>query len=111
MANGNGKWTDLFKTVLGSQVGGWVMACVAFGLVMHWTIRDRSEMYRDLQKLRHEAMPLITKTEQIVDQAKTVTEDNNRILQEIRSMMNIPMRNQRELEGIRDLLKKEKSPE
>lgn len=110
--NGNNTIVGTFKTILQSPVGGWVVALIGFAALSYWIVQDRAVIYNDMQNLRTEAMPLIRDSKKLaeenkeaIDEAKTVSLDNNRILQEIRSMMNLPMANQRTLEDIQKRLK------
>ena len=101
-----------FKAILQSPVGGWVVALLGFAALSYWIIQDRAVIYHDMRTLRNEAMPLIKDTkflaernQKAIEEANSITVDNNRILQEIRSMMNLPMANQRTLEDIQKRLK------
>jgi hypothetical protein len=122
--NGNGKSGNIleaFKAVLQSQVGGWVLACAAFGFLTWWTLEDRKVLYTDMARLREHGMEMITATHEAVgaargvgadnralileakkltEEAKRVTEENNEMLKEIRSMMNLPLENRSDLKKI-----------
>lgn len=109
MSNGNGKAAILetLKTILASQVGGWIIAVSAIGALSWWIIKDREMVYDDIHSLRDRAMPLIMESKAIavqnqeaIEEAKTISIDNNRILQEIRSYMNLPLKNQKTLDDI-----------
>ena len=98
--NGGGKWSELLKTVLQSQVGGWMMACIAFSAMAWWIIKDREVVYHDLARLRAETLPVILETRKVVDDARDISADNNRILSEIRSYMNIPLENRSDIKKV-----------
>jgi hypothetical protein len=122
--NGNGKGGNVleaFKSILQSQVGGWVLACLAFGFMTWWTLEDRKVIYADMARLREQGMAVINATHEAVgaargvgtdnralileakkmtEDAKRVTEENNEILKEIRSMMNLPLENRSDLKKI-----------
>ena len=109
----NGNLIEALKTILQSQVGGWIIACVLFAFLARWVIKDRAEVYSDLAKLRETAMPAILENRRvtlesqiILNETKKISSENQEILQEIRSMMNLPMQNQRTLEDILQRLKK-----
>lgn len=104
--NGGGKWTELLKAVLASPMGGWLMACIAFSAMAWWIIKDREMVYQDIHSLRDKAMPLITETKSVADEARTISYENNRILGEIRSMMGLPLENRSDLKAIRKQLEK-----
>lgn len=123
--NGNGKTNtiiEMLKTILASQVGGWVLACTAFAVVSYWTIQDRQIVYAENIRIRGEAMHTINEIQklignasgralennEIIREAQKVTEDNNRILYEIRSYMNLPLENRSDLKAIRKHLQDEK---
>lgn len=109
--NGGGKWSELLKTILQSQVGGWMMACVAFSAMAWWIIQDRAALYQDIHSLRDKAMPMIIETKEIADDARNISLENNRVLSEIRSYLNLPLKNQQTLEDIKRTLQKQKEPE
>jgi hypothetical protein len=122
--NGNGKGGNIleaFKSILQSQVGGWVLACLAFGFMTWWTLEDRKVIYADMARLRehglevinatHEAVgavrgvgaenrALILEAKKVSEEAAKVTAENNDILKEIRSMMNLPLENRSDLKKI-----------
>ena len=107
MSNGNGKGTILeaFKSILSSPVGGWVLAVGIVGY-MSWL------MYDDLNHLREAAMPVIregTKVAQdnyvLIQATKEITEENNRLLKELRGMVRTPSDNRTTIREIRDMLK------
>lgn len=111
---------EAFKSVLQSQVGGWVLACLAFGFMSWWTIQDRKLIYDDMARLREHGMQLISQTHDAVAlarsagsdnkvlilEAKKVTEENNDILKEIRSMMNLPLENRSDIKRVLKELQK-----
>jgi hypothetical protein len=122
----SGTILEAFKTVLQSQVGGWVLACVAFGFMTWWTLEDRKVIYADMARLREHGMEVINATHEAVSTARTgsadnrtlileakkvteeaarVTKENNEILKEIRSMMNLPLENRTDLKKILKELK------
>jgi hypothetical protein len=129
MTNGNSKGGNIleaFKTVLQSQVGGWVLACLAFGFMTWWTLEDRKVIYTDMARLREQGMAVINATHEAVgaargvgndnralileakkvtEEAARVTEENNDMLREIRSMMNLPLENRSDLKKILKELK------
>jgi hypothetical protein len=122
----SGNILEAFKTVLQSQVGGWVLACLAFGFMTWWTLEDRKVIYEDMARLREHGMAVINATHEAVgaargvgadnralileakkmtEEAKKITEENNDILKEIRSMMNLPLENRNDLKKILKELK------
>jgi hypothetical protein len=127
--NGDGKGGNILealKTVLQSQVGGWMLACIAFGFMTWWTLEDRKVIYADMARLREHGMEVINATHEAVgaargvgadnralimeakkltEEAKRVTEENNDMLREIRSMMNLPLENRNDLKKILKELK------
>jgi hypothetical protein len=82
MTNGGSSWGEVLKTVLQSQVGGWVIACVVFAFVMHRIVLDRASLLKDLQGLRDKAMPSIVSIEQ-------TTLRNEKLLQRIADKIGI----------------------
>ena len=106
MSDGNGKTTllETLKTILQSQVGGWVIACLAFGAMAYWIIKDREIVYQDIHNLRDKAMPMILETKAIAEEARDVSTQNNAILSEIRSYMQLPLENRSDLKAIRKQL-------
>jgi hypothetical protein len=125
-----GSILEAFKTVLQSQVGGWVLACVAFAFMAWWTLEDRKVLYTDMARLRengmelimetHEAVAaargagadnkvLILETKKLTEDAKKVTEESYDMLKEIRSMMNLPLENRSDLKKILKELKPDES--
>ena len=122
--DGNGKGgtiLEAFKSILQSQVGGWVLACLAFGFMSWWTIQDRATIYADMAKLREHGLELIMETRDAVAlarggaaenkvlilEAKKVTDENNDLLKEIRSFMNLPLENRSDIKEIIRRLKKQ----
>jgi hypothetical protein len=124
--SGEGNILEAFKTVLQSQVGGWVLACLAFGFMTWWTLEDRKVIYTDMARLREQGMAVINATHEAVgaargvgadnkmlileakrvtEEAARVTAENNDILKEIRSMMNLPLENRNDLKKILKELK------
>jgi hypothetical protein len=121
-----GNILEAFKSILQSQVGGWVLACLAFGFMTWWTLEDRKMIYADMARLRehgmevinatHEAVgaargvgadnrALILEAKKVTEEAAKVTAENNDILKEIRSMMNLPLENRSDLKKILKELK------
>jgi hypothetical protein len=114
---GGGGFLEVFKTILTSPVGGWALAVIVVGYISWLTAEDRKAIYQDMQHLRDVVMPVIRDgprvaydNQRLIESAKAITEDNNRILQEIRSMMNLPLRNTQTLEEIKRELKKNHPP-
>lgn len=110
---GGGGFVDAFMAILTSPVGGWALAVIVIGYISWLTAQDRKAIYEDMQHLRDVVMPVIRDgpkvaydNQRLIEAAKAVSEDNNRILQEIRSMMNLPLRNTQTLEDIKRELKK-----
>jgi hypothetical protein len=87
-SNGNGKNSilGLLKSILQSQVGGWVLACGAFGFLSWWTIKDREVLYQDIVRLRTQGMALINETHEVVATAKSFGSDNNQLIREARKL-------------------------
>lgn len=102
MSNGNGKATllDTFKTIVASPVGGWIIAVAAIGILSYWIIKDREIVYHDLAQLRAETLPVIIDTKKIADEARNISAQNNEMLQEMRSWMNIPLENRSDMKKI-----------
>ena len=120
MSNGNGKATllETFKTTIQSPVGGWVLAVVAIGYISWLTMEDRRAIYEDMQHLRDVVMPVIRdgpkvayENQRLIEAAKAVTEDNNRMLQEMRSWLNLPLENRSDVKEILRHLKKQEQLE
>ena len=70
----NGGWAGALKTVLQSQVGGWVIACVVFGFIAHWVVQDREAVYADLANLRERAMPVLYENQKIARENQAMLE-------------------------------------
>ena len=111
-----GRLLEALKTILQSPIGGWIIAIGVVCYMGWYTMQDRQVIYKDLMHLREQAMPLLTENQKLAEEnlesiksAKLITEDNNRILQEVRSMMNIPMDNRRNIEEILEIVKEKKS--
>jgi hypothetical protein len=65
----NGGFAEVFKAILQSPVGGWVMACVIVAAMAWVTFKDRQTLYREIIQLRTELRPVV--------------EEDNRVLKEI----------------------------
>jgi hypothetical protein len=77
---------EALQTVLQSQVGGWVLACAAFGFLSWWTIKDREVLYQDVARLRAQGMSLIQETRDVVASAKNFGDANNQLIREGRKL-------------------------
>jgi hypothetical protein len=108
-----------------------VLACLAFGFMTWWTLEDRKVIYTDMARLREQGMAVINATHEAVgaargvgadnralileakrvtEEAARVTSENNDILKEIRSMMNLPLENRSDLKKILKAVEPDKSP-
>ena len=86
--NGNGKWLDLVKTIINSQIGGWIIACVVFAIMARWVIQDRAAVYAELSSLRMQAMPMIAESKQIALENKAALAEATRLLEKINRKVN-----------------------
>jgi hypothetical protein len=66
MDQGDGKAVEVFKAVLSSQVGGWVMACVIVGAMAWVAYKDRQLLYKEVLDMRTKAIPLIEENNRMV---------------------------------------------
>jgi hypothetical protein len=55
----NGGFLEFFKSILSSQVGGWVAACLIVAAMAWVTYKDRQLLYKEVTDMRSKAMPLI----------------------------------------------------
>ena len=92
----NGKWSDVVKAVLTSQIGGWLVACIIFFIVARWALRDRTAVYEELSNLRSNVTPMIVDT-------KAMTVENNRLVHEVKTML---LKNQQTLEEVEEIMRK-----
>jgi hypothetical protein len=65
----NGGFAEVFKAILQSPVGGWVMACAIVAAMAWVTFKDRQTLYQEIIQLRTELRPVV--------------EEDNRVLKEI----------------------------
>jgi hypothetical protein len=65
----NGGFAEVFKAILQSPVGGWVMACAIVAAMAWVTFKDRQTLYHEIIQLRTELRPVV--------------EEDNRVLKEI----------------------------
>jgi hypothetical protein len=70
----------MLKAILGSQVGGWIVACIVCVVLVRWISTDRNEVYQDLWRLRKEGLEQL----QVL---KGVAEENNVLIKQILSKL------------------------
>jgi hypothetical protein len=70
------KTLEVFKAVLSSQVGGWIMACLIIAAMAWVTYKDRQILYQEIIQLRTELRPVV--------------EEDNRVLKEILEIVKHP---------------------
>jgi hypothetical protein len=116
---------DAFKTTIASPVGGWVLACGAFAMVTYWSVQDRAHVYAENLRIRADAMHTIEEVQKLIVGASSralennelirdvqkVNDDSNRILREVRSMMDLPRQNREDIKKTLKLLEEEKERE
>jgi hypothetical protein len=124
-SGGGGGVLDAFKTTIASPIGGWVLACAAFALVSYWSVQDRAHVYAENLRIRGDAMHTIDEVQKLlteatgrayenntmIKEAQKINEDSNRILREVRSMMNVPRENREDIKKALKLLQEEKEQE
>jgi hypothetical protein len=119
---GHGGVLDAFKTTIASPIGGWVLACAAFALVSYWSVTERQTMYAENIRIRGDAMHTIEEVQRLltdvtakalensaqIKKVQEVNDDSNRILREVRSMMDLPQQNREDIKKTLKLLQEEK---
>jgi hypothetical protein len=119
---GGGGVLDAFKTTIASPVGGWVLACAAFAMVTYWSVQDRAHVYAENLRIRADAMHTLEEVQQLltgatnralennalIKEVQKVNDDSNRILREVRSMMDLPRQNREDIKKTLKLLQEEK---